>query len=714
MRWFHWDAYSVVRLVLPFILGIWVALSYPNLLPDSALYCLLAGSLCAMGIWAAFKNIGGSFGFRWVFGLMVALFFFSSGYYTTIKHYALGQKSHFSHQLATASFAILQLDEPLRQTDKAHATQATVVALTDSTAQQLIPVSGKTLVYLKKDSLSSPNLQYGDWILIATKNLKSVEPPSNPFGFDYAQYLHWQNIYHQVYLSPTDWRKLPQNKANWAYSQIYKLRSYCLRVINTYVGDNQEGGVAAALLLGYRHYLERDIVQTYSATGVTHVLAVSGLHVGVVAIAGMWLLGFLDKRGKYGIWLRIFLLIVGIWIFIFLAGAPPSAARSGVMLSFMLFSQALARRANFYNTMAASALLLLYLNPYNLMDVGFQLSYLAVAGIVFFQDYIYRWIKFDNRYLDAFWNVSAVSLAAQLATLPLILYYFQQFPTYFILSNFIAVPLSSAILYVGVVFFAVAWLQPLGIFLGKILYYLVWLLDHFLIFVQHLPKSNLQGLVISWWQMWVLYALIAALTYFGITALPRYLKTALASIFVFLTLSAFINHQHQNQRYITAYALNKKTALEFTDGQKSCSIAADVLAETEQLYTTTPYRKHLRIVNTYEIQQQNLDTLLIQHPQIPNLAYNNHFVQFYDKSFLIVGKDGLPASPAQKTHVNYLLLSHNARLKLPELPTNLLFDTLIIDQSNSYRKTNEWIEQCTQLNIPYHNMREQGAWTISF
>jgi hypothetical protein len=89
-------------------------------------------------------------------------------------------------------------------------------------------------------------------------------------------------------------------------------------------------------------------------------------------------------------------------------------------------------------------------------------------------------------------------------------------------------------------------------------------------------------------------------------------------------------------------------------------------------------------------------------------------MQFYDKTFLVLGKEGLSTSPTQNTHVNYLLLSHNARIKIPELPTNLLFDTLIIDQSNSYRKTQQWIDECMQLNIPYHNMREKGAWIISF
>ena len=713
MRWFHWDAYSVVRLVLPLILGIWVALSYPNLLSDSTLWILLLGSLTVVSIFTFIKNIGGAFSFRWLFGLIVTLFFFSSGYYVTIKHYALDHDSHFLHGLHTAKYAILQLNEPLRETDKTYGTQVTVIALTDSTAQQIKPVSGKALVYFKKDKLP-PNLQYGDWVLASTKSLKPIEAPRNPFGFDYAKYLHWQNIYHQAYLTPTDWQQLPTNRANWAYKQIFSLRQYCLNAINTYVGNNQEGGVTAALLLGYRSYLERDIVQTYSATGVTHVLAVSGLHVGVIAVAGMWLLGFLDKRGKYGKWLRVLLLIIGIWIFILLAGAPPSAARSGVMLSFILFSQGLARRADIYNTMAGSALLLLLLNPYNLMDVGFQLSYLAVGGIVFFQDYIYRWIKIDNKYLDMAWQVTTVSLAAQLSTLPLILYYFQQFPTYFMLSNFIAVPLSSAILYVGIVFFGVAWWQPLSTMVGKILYYMVWTLDHFLQFVQHLPYSNLQGLVVSWGQMWVLYALIAALTYFGITALPRYLKIGLSLIVVFLTFSAFINHRHQNQRYITAYAFNQKTAIEFTDGQRTCSIATDTLTEAEQLYGTIPYRKHLRIIDTYEIQQNNLNAQLIQHPVISNLAYNKHFMQFYDKTFLVLGKEGLSTSPTQNTHVNYLLLSHNARIKIPELPTNLLFDTLIIDQSNSYRKTQQWIDECMQLNIPYHNMREKGAWIISF
>ena len=203
----------------------------------------------------------------------------------------------------------------------------------------------------------------------------------------------------------------------------------------TNIKGDKELGLAEALLIGYKDDLDKTLVQSYTNTGVVHIIAISGLHLGLI----YWLLVQLLKplqRRKYMKWLRPVIIILGLWLFSLLAGAQPSILRSAVMFTCIVIGETIAKKTSIYNSLALSAFGLLCWNPYWLWDVGFQLSYSAVLSIIIFMRPVYNLLYVKNKILDFFWKINAVTIAAQILTLPLSIYHFHQFPVYLYTDQF--------------------------------------------------------------------------------------------------------------------------------------------------------------------------------------------------------------------------------------------------------------------------------------
>jgi len=212
--------------------------------------------------------------------------------------------------------------------------------------------------------------------------------------------------------------------------------------------------MGAALLLGERADVDKAVLKSYSDTGTIHIISVSGLHVGIIFLVLQHL--FKLVRVLKNELLKCALMILCIWFYAMLTGLPASVIRSACMISFYCIGKAINHQSNTINHVAASALFLLSIDTLYLFDVGFQLSYLAVLGILYLQKWISNWYQPKNKVMTYIWSTTSVSLAAQLFTLPLCWYYFHQFPNYFIIANLIAIPLSSVALYasIGVLVFS--------------------------------------------------------------------------------------------------------------------------------------------------------------------------------------------------------------------------------------------------------------------
>ncbi len=350
---------------------------------------------------------------------------------------------------------------------------------------------------------------YPGQVIWVPANPEPVAPPSFPDEFNYKRFLAAKGIHFRQFLG----KKLqvlplkPSNELNFAMEH---LRHYFAGVIDQYVQRPESKQIALALLLGQKESLGKEVKQAYSATGTQHILAVSGLHVGIIYSILLLPLSFFKQKVQL-LQKSYLVLVLGlIWIYALMTGFSPSVVRAVVMFSLVTLGQMRKRKPSIWNILAFSALLLLVLDPAIQTDLGFQLSYLAVAGIVGLQPILLRMWAPSNRVLDYFWQMATVTLAAQLITSPLTLHYFHTFPTYFLVANLLIVPLSYVILCAGVPFLLLARIPMVGSTLGAIVDFLLFIQNEITYTLQEFPAALWQGIHLSlagmlaiWGMLWI-------------------------------------------------------------------------------------------------------------------------------------------------------------------------------------------------------------------
>ena len=344
-------------------------------------------------------------------------------------------------------------------------------------------------------------------VIWVPKNPESLAPPSFPNEFDYKGYLASKGIHFRQFLGKK-LLVLPVPQAYQLKFTLEHLRHYFAQVIDRYVIRPESKQIALALLLGQKESLGKEVKQAYSATGTQHILAVSGLHVAIIYSILLLPLTYFKQEG-HALRKIYLLLVMGlIWIYALMTGFSPSVVRAVVMFSLVTLGQMRKRKPSIWNILSFSALLLLVLDPGVRTDLGFQLSYLAVAGIVGLQPLILQLWSPPNRVLDYFWQMAAVTLAAQLITSPLTIHYFHTFPSYFLLANLLIVPLSYLILCAGVPFLLLAWVPFLGRVLGAIVDFLLLLQNEVTYRIQDLPAALWQGIHLSFAGMLAMWGLL--------------------------------------------------------------------------------------------------------------------------------------------------------------------------------------------------------------
>ncbi|MBN1820838.1 MAG: ComEC/Rec2 family competence protein, partial [Prolixibacteraceae bacterium] len=329
-----------------------------------------------------------------------------------------------------------------------------------------------------------------------------------------------------------------------------------------------------ALTLGYKDALDPETKEVYSSCGAMHVLAVSGLHVGIIYLAINFLIGFL-KRLKTGRYLFIIITITILWFYALLTGLSPSVLRSALMFSVLITGENLRRPVNIYNSLAVSAFILLFFNPNLIFETGFQLSYSAVAGIVFFQPKINNLFNPGNFVLKYSWSLFSVSLAAQLSTFPLTIYYFHQFPFYFWLSNFIVIPGAFLLIFLSI---AIITTSPLPIISSLFANAISFILDSVYFFlerIKELPLAVIQYIHIDKIQFILLYSIIGFLVLFISKKKVKYLHMIIGSIIMVLSINIVHKYNCIRQNKIIIYNTGNTQFLHLIDARKNYIIYND-------------------------------------------------------------------------------------------------------------------------------------------
>jgi len=628
-------------------------------------------------------------------GLAITALFIALGgllsWYKNIQH----DKNWFGKKYKNENALIVNLIETPVEKTKSFKANASVDYILQN--DSCIKTKGTIILYFKKDSTLS-TLEYGSQLII-TKPLQEIKNSGNPGGFDYKRYSLFQGITHQAFMKENEFEILPTTNKKIFQQFLNESRAKVLSILRKNIKGEKELGLAEALLIGYKDDLDKTLVQSYSNTGVVHVIAISGLHLGLI----YWLLTLILKplQRKKVKWLRPALILAGLWLFSLLAGAQPSIIRSAVMFTSIVLADSLTRKSSIFNTLAFSAFLLLCYDPYWLWDVGFQLSYAAVLSIVVFMQPIYNLLYIKNKLLDLIWKLNAVTIAAQILTVPVSIYHFHQFPNYFLLTNFFAVPLSSLIVLGEILLCAASFIPAIAIFIGKIIFWLIWVMNSYIERIEIVPFSLWDGLQISIPQTILLYGVAIGLGFWLMEKSKTGLKYALAALFGFVVLRTISFVQANNRQQLIVYNVPQKRAIDLIDGRKYFFVGdSDLLADD---FIRNFHLKPSRVLHRIE-------------PAInfENYQERENLIVYNSKRIMMIGETKYFAPLEEKIPVDLLLISGNPKLYFNKLAETFSIKQVVFDGSCPTWKINYWKMDCDSLLIPFHDVSEKGAFVMNF
>lgn len=498
MNKFHipfWKDAPFVRIIIPFIIGI--AASYYLEMQIKTCLCFTVIFL-SISLAYYLLRVELKFRFRFVSGIVVNLFILFAGATIAEVRNPFNNANLFKQTAGQAIYTV-SLKEPLTERKSSWKALSSIESVQTSDTSYNCPAD--LLLYIKKDS-NAILLSYGDRIAFQ-KRPERIKNFVDNSPFDYERYCALKNIHYQVFIKPSEIIPLQGKTGNDINEFLFRIQDWVVSVLHKNIRGTRECGLAEALLIGYKNDLDRSLIQSYSDTGVVHVVAISGLHLGLIyAILNMLCKPFQRKS------LRPAIVLTGLWLFSMVAGASPSVLRSVVMFSSMVIGEAVNRRSSVINNLSVSAFFLLCYDPYWLWDLGFLLSYSALLSIVLFMKPIYHAYTSENRMIDTVWKLNAVTLSAQILTIPVMLYSFGQFPNLFIITNFLAIPLSGIILVGEIILCAAYFIEPVAKFCGNILTKLIRLMNEIVGYVDKLPNATTKNIHINMLQVVLLYILI--------------------------------------------------------------------------------------------------------------------------------------------------------------------------------------------------------------
>jgi competence protein ComEC len=508
-----WKKAPFFRLLLPLIAGIMA--EYYLQLPVLVLAFLLLSATLFLVLYQIFSSYW-RFRHAYILGIAIHIYLLSAGIAIAMCHELRFDVTHFSKKSDNQYLYRIRIEEPPIERAKTYKATASVTHLI--TDKKQFPVSGKCYVYFKKDE-TAKKLNYTT--ILYTRSIPKPIPISDTSSFDFRRYAALQKIYHQLYLKEKDYVAEGIDHSFNVYAYLFQIRDYLIHLIHRFIPGSQNAAVAIALLTGYRGELDRDISAIYQSTGTIHVIAISGMHLALIYFLLQMIFRPLDRFRNLLVCKELSILIF-LWLFSLLTGGGASVIRAVIMFSFISLGKLLNKKGAIENALAASAFFMLCYNPYLLWDIGFQLSYAAVLSLVIFMNPIYELLTIQNPMLDGLWKMNAVTLSAQILTLPLCVYHFHQMPLFFLPANLIAVPLSTLALYGLLLLAGISYFPLLGNFAGKLIAWLIQWMNDAMTYLSHYRFAVMDELTPGLIDIIFLYGIISFSYVFYLTANKKY------------------------------------------------------------------------------------------------------------------------------------------------------------------------------------------------
>ena len=686
---FTFNSIPLVKLLVPLCLGI-VSASYFPFYNKWLIYFTVGALFLSIGL-GYYRNLFRRFRHRYIYGLILFVVLYLVGYILPQQKNPAQDLHFFGSYLKGQDYDSLLVTVVEAPQEKNQSYKWNVRIDGVYKGGEWIETSGNALLYAEKKS-KTRNIQYGDQLFISAQ-LEEVPPPANPNEFNYKRYLRHHYIFHRAYIRSEAFEKVAEHKAHTLIEFALSTRSQLLEILRFYGFSGDEYAVLSALILGFKDHLDFEITQAFSSAGAMHVLAVSGLHVGIILLLVSLLLKPLRRHAilKY---VKLLVELLAVWGFAILTGLSPSVIRAATMFSFIAVGKTLDRNTNIYNTLAVSAFFILLIEPYMLMEVGFQLSFLAVLGILLIQPKIYQLIQINNRLLDWVWTITTVSIAAQIATAPLGLLYFHQFPNYFIFSNLIVIPSAFVLVIGGVALFLTSSLEWLAEPIALLLNTAVSLLNRFVKITEHLPYSISSQIDLSTPETWLIYFCISCILVFIYFKRKQFFIYALGGWVIFTFVQLLENRSLENQRLLTVYSTKRTTAVDYINGNQHLFVGhAALLNDPSSLQFNIWH--HWWANDLTERHTVEIDTLgtvsIIETPTVPLVIIKSGSVDW----------KSIPPN-------GFWVISERAMV-----PTEKKIGPIkcvILDGSLHWKKRRKWIKWCQGNQLNFWDVKKRGAY----
>ncbi len=562
-------------------------------------------------------------------------------------------------------------------------------------------VKAKILLYLKP-SADAAELHYGDILFVHTK-LARIPPPYNPDAFDNQRYMQRRGIFYSGFVNENAWMRIGNKPGNKVKFLAQATRN---RLTDIYISAGMSGeelDILKAILLGDDDTLDPELKTSYSSAGVSHILCVSGMHVGVIFMIINFLLKPLDLFRRSRI-LKTILVMLVIWLYAHITGLAPSVTRSATMFTFVAIGQLLRRNTNIFHSLFASMFILLIIHPLLLFEVGFQLSYLAVAGIVLFQPKLAAVYTCRTRIGNYFWELVTVSVAAQLGTSPISIYYFARFPNYFLLSNLSVITLSFAVIITGISLLPLSLIPVIAQYASWLLTKEISLMNRIIRFIEQLPHAVTENIDYHIIQVLILYGVIGCVCLLLFRKSRKTFWSACTLFTLFCVSFAMRKIQLNSETGVLAYHIRKCSAMGFQNQGHMVLFSDSIRNDEDDLYryniSNHARKHHLKVLVI------PLDTFAFESPF---LCKRENFIRFNDRNYFILTKNQKIISQDEKTRlgIDCLLLHQNPRMPPDEMMAQLPFREVVADGSNSAYFVEKWRSFCAEKGIPFQYSGEE-------
>lgn len=615
-----------------------------------------------------------------IFFLGVWLFFFLVGVASVYLQDHRNYNVFYGYHVKKDASAFVEIKKILKSSAYYDKYEATVIKL-DS-----VEVRGRVLLNIKRDTIGT-SLNVGDLVLLKAE-IVAPSPPLNPHQFDYRSYLEKLGIYHQMFVKNSEYMVLQHSQFS-IHSIAADIRNSVQSSLKKHMDNEEVLSVIQALLLGQRQDISDDLKENYSKAGAIHILAVSGLHVGMLFLMLSYVFSPFE-RIRNGKLYKTLAVVLALWMFAFIAGLSASVVRAVTMFTFITLGTISNRRGSVLYALVSSAFFLLLIKPLFLFDVGFQLSYLAVLGIVWMQPKLE--VLWRPRYflIKKLWQLSTVSIAAQFMILPLSLYYFHQFPGLFMISNLVIVPFLGIILIGGILLILLSLIGMLPSFFVAIYEVIINALNNFVRWVATQEQFLITDISFSLKLLITSYIVVFSVGNLCSKWNPKKLMVLLGSIALLQGVLIYEKFEKNTRRSLIVFHQNRETMIGLRSKDSLhvyCECPASLLKSSA--------------LNSYAIGEN----VSIDYPgRLPN------YFGLTKEEVLIVDKNKIYKFNGYSTPI--ILLRESSKINLERLIDHLSPKLIIADGSNYKSVVSLWKKTCAKKKTPFWYTGQNGAYIV--